>query len=90
MGAQAHAAARESPDGSAALIDAVDAVAEMAQCVKLNGPKPTYANEKLSHALYKSAQALALCGADIGEVITEASRGFRHGRSLADADGDAR
>ena len=55
---------------SSALMDAVDAIADMAQRVQLNGPEPTYASEKLSYALYKSAEALALCGADIGEVIT--------------------
>jgi hypothetical protein len=36
------------------------------------------------------AEALALCGADMGEVITEACRGFRHGHSPADAEGDRR
>ena len=40
--------------------------------------------------LCKSAEALALRGADIGEVISEACRGFRHSRSLADGAGDGR
>ena len=44
----------------------------------------------LSFALYRSGEVLALCGADIGEVITEVCRGFRRGRSLADAEGDGR
>jgi hypothetical protein len=90
MSAQFHAEARQSPEGSPALMDTVDAVADMAHLVKLNGPERTYANEKLSYALYKSAEALALCGADIGEVITEACRGFRHGRSLTDRQEDGR
>ena len=38
-----------------ALSDAADAIADMAQRVQLNGPEPTYASEKLAHALYKSA-----------------------------------
>jgi hypothetical protein len=71
-------------------MDAVDAVADMAQRVQLNGPEPTYASEKLSFALYRSAEGLALCGADMGAVITDACRGFRHGRSLADGEGEGR
>ena len=47
MRAQSHAEARQSPEGSSALLDAVDVVADMAQRVKLNGPEPTYASEKL-------------------------------------------
>ena len=35
----------------------------MAQRVQLNGPEPTYASEKLGHALYKAAEGLALCDA---------------------------
>ena len=38
-----------------ALTDTADAIADMAQRVQLNGPEPTYASEKLGHALYKSA-----------------------------------
>ena len=34
-----------------ALSDAADAIADMAQRVQLNGPEPTYASEKLGHAL---------------------------------------
>ena len=87
---EAQAVSPGEPKHGSALMDAADAVADMAQRVQLNGPEPTYANEKLSYALYKSAEALALCGADIGEVITEACRGFRHGLSLADGEGDGR
>ena len=43
----------------------------MAQRVQLNGPEPTYASEKLGHALYKAAEALALCDVELEEVITE-------------------
>lgn len=32
------------------LMGAADAIADMAQRVQLNGPEPTYASEKLSHA----------------------------------------
>jgi predicted HAD superfamily Cof-like phosphohydrolase len=64
---------------SQALIDATDAIADMAQRVQLNGPEVTYASEKLGHALYKSAEALALCGVELEEVVSEAHRGYRHG-----------
>lgn len=39
-----------------ALLDATDAIAEMAHRVQLNGPEPVYASEKLGHALYKAAK----------------------------------
>ena len=65
-----------------ALTEAADAIADMAQRVQLNGPEPTYASEKLGHALYKSAEALALCGVELEEVITEVHRGYRHGLYL--------
>jgi hypothetical protein len=65
-----------------ALSDAADAIADMAQRVQLNGPEPNYASEKLGHALYKSAEALALCGVELEEVITDAHRGYRHGLFL--------
>ena len=51
-----------------ALIDAADAIADMAQRVQLNGPEPTYASEKLGHALYKAAEGLALCDVELDEV----------------------
>jgi len=79
MRAQAGARARSEPDTAGALMDAADAIADMAQRVQLNGPEITYASEKLSYALYKAAEALALCGVQLEEVITEAHRGYRHG-----------
>ncbi len=69
-----------------ALLDAVDSVADMAQRVQLNGPEATYASEKLSFALYKSAEALAVCGVELEEAITEVHRGYRHGRWLKEGD----
>jgi predicted HAD superfamily Cof-like phosphohydrolase len=61
------------------LIGAADAIADMAQRIQLNGPEITYASEKLAFALYKSAEALALCGVELEDVITEVHRGYRHG-----------
>ena len=61
------------------LMAAADAIADMAQRVQLNGPEPTYASEKLAHALYKAAEALALCGVGVHEVTEEARRGHQHG-----------
>jgi hypothetical protein len=48
------ARARGEPDIAQALMDAVDAIADMAQRVQLNGPEVTYASEKLAHAVYKA------------------------------------
>lgn len=79
MRRQATARARGEPDIGRALMDAVDAIADMAQRVQLNGPEVTYASEKLSHALYKAAEGLALCGARIDEVTTEVCKGHEHG-----------
>jgi hypothetical protein len=62
-----------------ALSDAADAIADMAQRVQLNGPEPVYASEKLSFALYKAAEGLALCDVELEEVTEEARRGHRHG-----------
>ena len=62
-----------------ALLDAADAIADMAQRVQLNGPEPTYASEKLEHALYKAAEGLALCDATLEEVTEQARRGHQHG-----------
>ena len=78
MRAQA-AKARGRPDVGLALMDAVDAIADMAQRLQLNGPEITYASEKLGYALYKSAEALALCGAELEEAVGEVHRGYRHG-----------
>ena len=69
-------AARRGP----ALMDAADAIADMAQRVQLNGPEPTYASEKLGYALYKAAEGLALCDVELDEVTEEARRGHEHGR----------
>ena len=73
---------RRRPDIRPALIDAVDAIADTAQRVQLNGPEITYASEKLGHALYKAAEALALCDVELEEVITETHLGYRHGLCL--------
>ena len=70
---------RRAPEIEGALMDAADAIADMAQRVQLNGPEVTYASEKLSHALYKAAEGLALCGAELHEVTEEARRGHGHG-----------
>ena len=71
--------AHQRPDRDRALLDAADTIAEMAQRVKRNGPEITYASEKLAWALYRSAEALALCGAELHEVAAEARRGYEHG-----------
>ena len=70
---------RPRSDVDEELMGAADAIADMAQRVQLNGPEPTYASEKLSHALYKAAEGLALCGAELHEVTEEARRGHGHG-----------
>jgi hypothetical protein len=64
------------------LSDSADAIADMAQRVQLNGPEPTYASEKLGHALYKAAEGLALCGIEIDAVTAEVCRGHEHGMWL--------
>jgi hypothetical protein len=71
--------AHQRPDRERALLDAADSIADMAQRVQLNGPEITYASEKLGWALYKAAEALALCGAELHEVAAEARRGYEHG-----------
>jgi hypothetical protein len=70
---------RPPSDVEKELMGAVDAIADMAQRVQLNGPEPTYASEKLSYALYKAAEALALCDIEFAEVREEARRGHEHG-----------
>jgi hypothetical protein len=77
------ARARGRPDIGPALMDAADAIADMAKRVRLNGPEVTYASEKLEYALYKSAEALALCGVEIDEATAEVCRGHEHGLWLA-------
>ncbi len=66
-------------DVGQALMAAVDSIADMARRVQLNGPEPAYATEKLGHAMYHSAFGLALCGAELEEVLGEARQGYRHG-----------
>ena len=84
MRSKASASARGEPDVDAALMGAADSIADMAQRVQLNGPEATYASEKLSFALYKAAEALALCGVELEDVIGEAHRGYRRGRWLTE------
>lgn len=79
---RALARALRQPDVDQALMDAADAIADMAQRVQLNGPEPVYASEKLGHALYKAAEGLALCGVELDEVTEEARRGYTHGVCL--------
>ncbi len=47
--------------------------------MQLNGAEPTYASEKLSYAVFKAAEGLALCDVEITEVTEEARRGHEHG-----------
>ena len=61
------------------LMAAIDAIADMAQRVQVNGPEPTYASEKLSYAVFKAAEGLALCDVELTEVTEEARRGHEHG-----------
>ena len=88
MSGQATAKARCEPDVAQALIDAIDAIADMARRVQLNGPEVTYASEKLGHALYKAAEGLALCGVEIDEVTAEVCRGHEHGLWVRGEDRD--
>ena len=80
------ARARGEPDIAQALMDAVDAIADMAQRVQLNGPEVTYASEKLAHAVYKAAEGLALCGVEIHDVIDDARDGHRHGMYVREGE----
>jgi hypothetical protein len=66
-----------------ALMGAVDDIADMAARVKRSGPERYYAGEKLSYALFKAAEALAVVGAERQIVLEEADRGFEHGSWLA-------
>ncbi len=88
MRGQARARARGEPDLGQALMDAAEAIADMARRVQLNGPEVTYASEKLGHALYKAAEGLALCGVEIDEVTAELCRGHEHGMWLREEDRD--
>ena len=80
--------ARRDPEVAQALMDATDAIADMAQRVQLNGPEPVYASEKLGHAVYTAAEGLALCGVEIDEVTAEVCRGHEHGLWLRGEDRD--
>ena len=62
-----------------ALLDAADGIGDMAYRIRLNGPEPNYASEKLGHALSKAAEGLALCDASLEEVTEEARRGHLNG-----------
>ena len=73
---------RELLDEDRALLDVAHAIADMAHRVLRNGPEPTYAGEKLSQALYKAAEGLALCDVELLEVTEEARAGHEHGRWL--------
>ena len=70
---------RPRSDVDEELMGAADAIADMAQRVQLNGPEPVYASEKLSYALFKAAEGLALCDVELEEVTEEARRGHEHG-----------
>jgi hypothetical protein len=88
MRGHATARARGEPDLGQALMDAAEAIADMARRVQLNGPEPVYTSEKLGHALYKAAEGLALCGVQIDEVTAEVCRGHEHGLWLGGEDRD--
>ena len=70
---------REVLDEDRALLDAADAIADMAYRVRLNGAERVYASEKLGHALVKAAEGLALCDVSLDEVTEQARNGYRHG-----------
>jgi hypothetical protein len=82
MTAHTWARRRREPDIGPLLIDAVDAIADMAERVKRNGPEVHYASEKLTWALYRTTEALALCGVELHDVITEVHGGYAHGAYL--------
>jgi hypothetical protein len=65
------------------MLHATATVADMAGRVLRNGPEPCYATEKLSFAVFKAAEALALCEVDIATVIEDARAGHRRGLWLA-------
>lgn len=88
MRGQATARPRGEPDVGQALMDVAEAIADMARRVRLNGPEPVYASEKLGHALYKAAEGLALCGVEIDEVTAEVCPGHEHSIWLRGDDRD--
>jgi hypothetical protein len=65
------------------LIDAAHDVLDMSQRVIANGAEPVYASEKMALALFKAAEALAVCDAELQLVLGHAEQGWRHGRWLA-------
>ncbi|MGO9889717.1 MAG: hypothetical protein ACLP0L_17655 [Solirubrobacteraceae bacterium] len=73
---------RREPDLGPLLMDAIDSIADMADRVRLNGPEVNYAAEKLTWARYRTAEALALCGVELQDVLTEVHGGFAHGAWL--------
>ena len=75
---------RREPDRAPVLMDAIDSIADMAQRVRLNGPEVNYAAEKLMWALYRTAEALAVCGVELEDVLTEVQGGHSHGAWLTD------
>jgi hypothetical protein len=82
--------ARARPELGHALLEAVDTIADMAHRVMRNGAEPTYASEKLGTVLFKAAEGLALCDAELEEIADEVRRGHAHGTRLRDADDDPR
>lgn len=61
-------------------MEAGDWIADIAARVALHGPDITYASENFSQALFKAAEALALCGIELEKVITQGRRGHEYGR----------
>lgn len=82
MTAHSWARRRRGPDIGRMVMDAIDSIADMADRVKLNGPEVHYASEKLTWALYRTAEALALCGVELNDVLTEVHSGYSHGALL--------
>ena len=72
-------ARRRRPDVGAALMDAADAIADMAQRVQLNGPEPTYASEKLATRCTRRPRGSRCATSSSSEVTEEARRGYEHG-----------
>ena len=86
MRAHSWARRRRKPDVGPMLMDAVDSIADMAERVKRNGPELTYAAEKLTWALYRTAEALAVCGVELEAVLAEVHGGYSHGAWLEDEE----